>query len=161
MANFDKWQDDFNKCVRPDPFEITPWSQSLKFPAFFSWPNPKHICGLHNHPLEALLNKVDEFESCPNTFWLHGQQHGIRNEQFENFVLKILRNYRSLKHKKQIWHSHSSSGCTFMSKQYTIVCPQVEISQILLAYVRLISKSAFLQGRVVPLYEKQKSKWLL
>ena len=35
MANFDKWQDDFNKCERPDPFKITPWSQSWSFPPFF------------------------------------------------------------------------------------------------------------------------------
>ena len=100
MANFDKWQDDFNKCVRPDPFEITPWSQSLKFPAFFSWPNPKHICGLHNHPLEALLNKVDGFESSPNMFWLYGQQHGIKNKPFESYSLLFSRKFWIIDHLK-------------------------------------------------------------
>ena len=100
MANFDKWQDDFNKCVRPDPFEITPWSQSLKFPAFFSWPNPKHICGLHNHPLEALLNKVDGFKSSPNMFWLYGQQHGIKNKPFESYSLLFSRKFWIIDHLK-------------------------------------------------------------
>ena len=93
MANFDKWQDDFNKCVRPDPFEITPWSQSLKFPAFFSWPNPKHICGLHNHPLEALLNKVDEFESCPNVqtyFGFRGNNMGSEMNSLKTTAFRFL-----------------------------------------------------------------------
>ena len=117
MANFDKWQDDFNKCVRPDPFEITPWSQSLKFPAFFSWPNPKHICGLHNHPLEALLNKVDGFESSPNMFWLYGQQHGIKNEQFERYSHLFTGFFRIIDH----WITKTNMTLPFIKWLYFYV----------------------------------------